>query len=119
MRIPILPRRPGHGVSLALLTGFLLALAGCISVKVGRLPDKSVLEGKLRRGESTKDEVRSALGPPRGGGRMMLPIEGHARDLWYYYYEEGTLSEDQRIFLYVFFAGDAYDGYMWFSSLPQ
>jgi outer membrane protein assembly factor BamE (lipoprotein component of BamABCDE complex) len=103
---------------IAILIGAFL-WSGCISVKVGRLPDKSALEEKLKPGQSTKRDVLQALGAPRGGGKMMLPIEPGPRDLWYYYYEEGTLSEDQRIFLYVFFKEDIYDGYLWFSSLPQ
>ena len=49
----------------------------------------------------------------------MLPGHDSPRDLWVYYYEEGSLSDARRTFLFVFFLGDQYDGYMWFSSLPM
>jgi len=39
--------------------------------------------------------------------------------MWSYYYEEGTLKDARRIFLFVYFDQDMYDGYMWFSSLPK
>jgi hypothetical protein len=48
----------------------------------------------------------------------MLPAHDSPRDLWVYYYEEGSLTDDRRIFLFVFFKQDRYDGYLWFSSLP-
>ena len=39
--------------------------------------------------------------------------------MWSYYYEVGTLSDDRRTFLFVYFDDGVLDGYMWFSSLPK
>lgn len=40
--------------------------------------------------------------------------------MWSYYYEEGTLKDDRRMFLFVYFTPDnLYEGYLWFSSLPK
>jgi hypothetical protein len=34
--------------------------------------------------------------------------------------EEGTMSDDRRLFLFVYFDPHGrFDGYLWFSSLPQ
>lgn len=98
---------------------WLVALcAACnFHVSVGRQPDPDVLETILRIGESTPADVRSELGEPDGTGREMLPIGEKPREMWSYYYEEGDLQDSRRIFLFVFFDQDRYDGYMWFSSL--
>jgi len=48
--------------------------------------------------------------------------------MWSYYYEKGFIkvrdsgrldAEMRRTFLFVYFDHERYDGYMWFSSLPQ
>jgi hypothetical protein len=36
-----------------------------------------------------------------------------------YYYELATLSDSRRAFLFVYLDHGKYDGYMWFSSLPE
>ncbi len=41
------------------------------------------------------------------------------RVMWSYYYEEGTLQDVRRTFLFVYFDGDLFDGYFWVSSLPK
>ena len=39
--------------------------------------------------------------------------------MWSYYYEEGTMKDDRRTMLFVYFTPDnLYEGYMWFSSFP-
>ena len=91
---------------------------GCMSMRFGRQPDTRQLE-QLERGTSTKADVLRLLGPPSGGGRSQFPVEDRARDLWCYYYEESTMKDAQRIFLFVYFLEGRFDGYMWFSSLPQ
>ena len=90
-----------------------------INVRAGRLPDISALETKLQVGESTINEVQVAMGEPYGRGRSMFPFHDEPRDVWTYYYEEGDLKDDRRTFLYVFIYEDKYDGYIWFSSMPQ
>jgi hypothetical protein len=62
--------------------------------------------------------VAEVLGEPGGKGRVMLPTDASPRTMWAYYYEEGSLKDDRRSFLFIFFVGDLYDGYMQFSSLP-
>jgi hypothetical protein len=59
-----------------------------------------------------------------------LPIDPrpNAGAMWSYYYEEALVRdilsqhpsiESRRIFVFVFFDEDRYEGYMWFSSLPK
>ena len=82
------------------------------------MPDTGRI-GDLKVKSSTKADVLNALGPPRGGGRSQFPVEDSPRELWWYYYEEGTLKDSQRIFLFIFFDSNRYDGHLWFSTLPQ
>ncbi len=97
----------------------LLLIGGCsATMRLGRFPDTAQLERQLRPAVSGKADVSRILGLPRGGGRVMLPRDGQPRDLWYYYYEEGAATENRRIFLFIFFKQDSYDGYFWFSNLP-
>jgi hypothetical protein len=100
----------------------LLLTAGCLDLRVraGTRPDESQLEQRLVMGKSTTDDVRNVLGEPFGRGASMLPMQDAPRTMWTYYYEEGTLKDDRRIFLFVYFSADnRYEGYMWFSSLPR
>jgi hypothetical protein len=105
---------------LALVAVLFFAAVGCsIRMEVGRRPNLDPLEASLRAGQSTSADVLAALGPPHGKGMTMLPIDPTPRNIWSYYYEEGSMEDDRRIFLFVFFVQDRYDGYMWFSSLPR
>ncbi len=74
---------------------------------------------QLTVGESTADEVELALGSPFGTGGSKLPFQDTPTDLWTYYYEEGTMEDDRRTFLFVYLNGGILDGYIWFSSLPD
>lgn len=101
-------------------------MAGCgkIDFRGGNLPNIEALENTLKLGESTENDVSRVLGQPIGKGREMLPFHGKSRLMWSYYYEFGNFSllgggDDRRIFLFVFFDQGRYDGYMWFSSLPE
>ena len=99
-----------------------LLVQGCIEIRmrVGQRPDVAVLETKLEMRKSTHEDVRALLGTPFGEGAAMLPFHDAPRDMWSYYYEEGTLQDDRRMFLFVYFTADGfYDGYLWFSSLPR
>ena len=106
-------------VSMTLFT--LTQITGCvdITVRAGYKPNLIALEKTLTQGVSTEQDVAKALGTPVGKGREMLPFMDKPRDTWTYYYEEGDLTDDRRLFLFVFFANQRYDGYMWFSSLPD
>lgn len=100
--------------------GLLAAGCGNIKVRAGNLPNVTALEDRLVMLQSTKADVRLMLGPPFGEGASQMPTQPKAHTLWSYYYEEGTLSDDRRMFLFVYFNPDGlYDGYMWFSSLPE
>ncbi len=112
-------RQPAASFVATLLAALLVQ--GCTELKVraGQRPDVSVLETQLRANESTREDVRWILGPPFGQGAAMLPFHDAPREMWSYYYEEGTLTDDRRIMLLVYFSKDGhYEGYMWFSSLP-
>jgi len=97
------------------------AVAGCavVQTRTGTKPNVGVLEGELRVGESTKDDVRYFLGHPFGQGRELLPITREGRVMWIYYYAEDSLPRSRYLVLYIFFAGEHYDGYLWFSTLPS
>ena len=107
--------------SLGLVIFIFLMTSACMNMKmrIGKRPDTDALEKTLRIGESTHTEVLQALGEPHGKGKAMLPTHPSLRTMWSYYYEEGDLNDSRRIFLFVFFDQDRYDGYMWFSSLPK
>jgi len=111
-----------------------LLAAGCSSYTVGTRPVTGALETTLRLGESTPAEVIAALGKPSGQGGVMLPIlDKGARKSWTYYFEKGHILAGERgqlpsqppgldmrrTFLFVYFDDGVYDGYLWFSSLPQ
>ncbi len=128
--IAIAKRLPGyHRATAFLITAIIIvasvSLTGCgaIQFRAGTKPDVSILQKSLQVGKSTQDNVRAMLGSPQGQGRSMLPWQSSPRTVWTYYYEEGVLDlsggngDDRRIYLFVYFAGDRFDGYMWFSSL--
>lgn len=104
-----------------LVTLLLLGCAGCGNVRfyVSRQIDLDAIESRLRLKESTREDVLAVLGPPEGKGREMLPMSPTPRSMWSYYYEEGTLQDVRRVFLFVYFDGDVFDGYFWVSSLPE
>ncbi len=115
-------------VGLACLLSLLVAACGD-SYYVGKRPVTAALETMLRPGKSTPAEVTAALGKPNGRGGVMLPVlDKRARESWTYYFEEGHFKakrgggldfDSRRTFLFVYFDDGVYDGYLWFSSLPQ
>ena len=110
---------------------FALYLSGCSSVieyTGGVQAPYQLLDDKLILGESTHEDIQTVLGKPTGSGGVMLPIDPEAREVWSYYYEEGTMdasnsqhitAEALRTFLFVYFKEGKYDGYMWFSTFPK
>jgi hypothetical protein len=112
-------RRMRVAVTLLLVPALFAAL-GCGGpiIRFGRMPDVSRLETSLKPGISNKADVMTVLGMPRNSGGAMLPGHDSPRDMWVYYYEEGSYTDDRRTFVFVFFKGYYYDGYLWFSSLP-
>lgn len=101
-----------------LLAGVLLA--GCsLKMRAGNKPDMTAFEHELVPGKTTRWQAITVLGWPYGEGRALMPFHDEPRDVLTYYYEEGTLKDDRRLFLFVFFNEGAYEGYMWFSSLEK
>ena len=90
--------------------------------ETGRKFNPSLLEQSLKTGVSVQADVRRALGEPYGKGRALMPFHESDRTVWTYYYERGSFdmgsgeTHDQRLYLFVFLAGDRLDGYMWFAS---
>ena len=113
----------------ACLLSLLSAGCGGENYYVGTRPVTEALETTLRPGISTPAEVAAALGEPSGRGGVMLPVlDKQARESWTYYFEKGHVKaaqgggldvDSRRTFLFVYFADGVYDGYLWFSSLPQ
>lgn len=108
----------------------LSVIAGCSGAnwELGEIPDVSVLEKTLVLGQSTRENVRAALGAPSGDGGLMMPlIDREPRQIWSYYYERGNVTaagggvagDARRIMLFVYFDDGRYDGYQWFSTLPE
>lgn len=114
-----------------LLLALVLSIAACsidMNVHTGHRPDTAALEGRLRIGESSADDVLAALGPPDGKGAAMLPFDQRPSVMWLYTYSEGPVhvsmpgsgTADLRgLMMFVFFDGDRYQGYLWASSLLQ
>ena len=110
--------RAGLGLACAILASMLLT--GCaIKMRVGAEPDIEALDRDLTRGVSTRGDVMAALGGSYGEGRALMPFHDEPRVMLTYYYEEGTLEDDRRLFLFVFLHEGKYDGHIWFSSLER
>lgn len=109
-------------LSLVIAFCLLILISGCagdIRLRMGQRPNTAALEKNLRLWESTPVDARAVLGEPNGKGRALLPIDPRPKTIWSYYYEEGDMKDSRRIFLFVFFDQDRFDGYIWFSSLPE
>ncbi len=112
-----------------------MAIAGCTPLQVATRPMPSMepLKSDLVRGVSTRADVQRLLGEPSGNGSSVLPPDLSARDVWFYQEVKvedfktekagsGVHAETyiranitQKILL-VFFKGELYDGYMWYSN---
>jgi hypothetical protein len=119
----ILPRKCGLAAVAALM---LAAGAACTpSASVGRMPPVAPLTSELVLGVSTRDDVRKALGDPSGEGGYLFIADYRPRDVWMYHemkvtdakavHDTVVMNMRQQILL-VFFDGDRYDGYMWYSN---
>ena len=111
-------------LGLVVLIAIASTACGTVRIEAGRLVDPSVLETQLRIGESTREDVRAALGAPLGEGRAMLPMDPGPRTVWSYAFAEvlveGVEAKDAReMSVWIYFDGNRYDGYLWFSSLPK
>ena len=121
-------RRMGTAWMFVALLVIATACSG-VSYQLGRkVTDLDVLEEALTLRQSTPEDVRAVLGEPTGDGAVMMPMmDSKPRTVLTYYYNEGrfaategTVSGDARLMLLlIYFDNDRYDGYMWFSSLPE
>jgi hypothetical protein len=109
-----------------LLLPLLLLCAGCISARLhlGTPVRPDDIETTLRIGQSTQSDVLRLLGSPMGKGRAFLPIDSGPRTVWAYAYADAVVESNetkdiQQISLWIYFDGDRYDGYLWFSNLKQ
>ena len=113
--------RPFAGC-LALALAVLLSACGTIQVEAGAPFDPGRLESVLNPGVSTQLDVKKALGEPYGRGGAYLPFHDAPRSAWTYFFERGNVDlgkgdmNDERVYLFVFFANDKFDSYMWFTS---
>jgi hypothetical protein len=110
------------GGCLAPMLALWLAACGTVRYEAGKTFDPGKLESALQPGISTQLDVEDALGPPYGKGGAFLPFHDAPRVAWTYFQERGDIDmssgdmQDQRMYLFVFFRGDTFDSYMWFTS---
>ncbi len=95
-----------------------LVLGGCITVQYGVIPQTDRLS-ELSIGESRQGDVLLVLGQPRGKGAANVSPEFDRRAIWFYEYVESDGKAVQLKMLLVYFIGDVYDGYLWFSSVED
>ncbi len=98
--------------------GLLVLAAGCGSpptITVGyRAPTQNL--DRLVSEKSSAADVRAALGEPRGHGAARYTKDQPPRKVWYYEFIQIKGSQIGLDILLVFFQGDRYDGYIWFSA---
>lgn len=115
----VAPKLAGYA---AVALASLLTACGTIQFEAGTPFDPGKLESALHPGISTQLDVREALGEPYGKGGALLPFHDTPRIAWTYFHERGGMDmstgdiKDERVYLFVFFAGDKFDSYMWFPS---
>ncbi|HEX9136232.1 MAG TPA: hypothetical protein VF905_04700 [Nitrospirota bacterium] len=111
-----------------------LLLSGCSQQIVthfenpttGAFTEVNSLERNLKRGVSTKSDVRQVLGAPMGSGNAVFPTDPTAREVWFYQDIQLTdikgleqiirINVRQQILL-VFFKKEVLDGFMWYSNV--
>lgn len=102
-----------------------LTCTACAPVRYTTRPqtfNTQLLESALRRGTSTMSDVERLLGKADGIGEMLLPADTEPKTAWIYekielenYRGQMTVLQD---ILLVFFKGNIFDGFLWFSDAP-
>ncbi len=111
--------RPFHlwGRWMALLCLLVLA-AGCAAPPTITIGYRAPLQNldRLISEKSTAADVRAALGEPRGYGAARFTRDQSLRKVWLYEFLQMKGLQVGVNMRLVFFRGDRYDGYLWFSS---
>lgn len=120
-----------------LTIAMLLVFVGCAAKRqsIGNTFPQSqlaLIESQLKRGISTKEDVRRLLGPPGGLGGVFFPVlpgqKAKLDESWYYQDLEVIDSVAKRgvvhmnirqQILLVFFYEDKFDGFMWYSNVDE
>jgi hypothetical protein len=97
--------------------GTIAWLSGCATppINVGTPPAVEMLSG-LVVGTSTAQDVRNALGEPRGSGKVRHNTDVEARDIIYYEFIQLKGNQIGLKLLLVFLKDDVYDGHLWFGA---
>jgi hypothetical protein len=78
------------------------------------------VETDLKRGISTTADVERLLGKPNGTGAILIPQDPRPRLAWLYDRIQmdiaGTNVDLSQDVLLVYFKGDRFDGFMWYSD---
>jgi len=83
------------------------------------MPETRPLVEELTPQVSTKEDVLHVLGPPRGYGMAKMIEVAGPRTIWYYESMDASSMKIRIAMLLVFFDGELFDGYMWFSSIEE
>ncbi len=98
--------------------GLLVLAAGCGSpptITIGYRAQTQNLD-RLISEKSTAADVSAALGEPRGHGAARYTKDQPLRKVWYYECIQMKGLQVGINILLVFFRGDRYEGYLWFSA---
>lgn len=110
------PRPRSSAATCVALAALALGLSACApDYRIGTPPPTDRL-GTLTVGASTPQDVRLALGEPRGNGMARSSALREARQIWLYDHLRGERGKAGMTVLLVFFREDRYDGHLWFSS---
>ena len=69
-----------------------MLLMSCGTIKIGQDFNLAAYQAKVKRGETTKEQIRGWLGAPKSTG-IDVAINGKQYDLWTYYFGEGKWSK--------------------------
>ena len=110
-------RRSQAAALLAVLILIVGIVGGCAStIEFGARPNTNTLVN-LSVGQSTEEDIRFALGEPRGHGAARFSQDLITRDIWFYEYVRSDIKSIDVEILMVFLKDCSYDGHFWFSSV--
>ncbi len=127
MNKPMIPNTMARwrlGVLAGALTALLVAGCAVQTTKTQAFSRIDQIETDLRRGITNKADVLLLLGEPDGAGALggfdaLRGPDGAGKgpiDAWFYEFIQIKGDQVGVNILLVFFQGDRYDGYLWFSA---